>query len=143
MYEKVGAHLGRNAYRELTSPDYAREAMQRALRASKRILLALREFRTSQRGRRVWCVPVSSFGFVPRNGGVNLDQRMQPDGRQTSLLRTRFHADGKVDFQRPYSERQVRDDLWQPFATLDPFIFIATGFKGHKGTLIHELWRDR
>jgi hypothetical protein len=142
MYEKLGAGFGRQAYRTLTDRRFARDAMQRALAKSKRIRRALEQFRRAEPRRRVWCVPVSSFGFVPGNGGANLAAVERKNGTRGDVLRTRYNPAGEPGL--PYTERQVWDELWQPFATLDPFIFIAGGFKNHRDTLIHsyrELWR--
>jgi hypothetical protein len=156
MYETLALRpdlqLGRRAYRLLATRTAARTHMAAAL--SNRLSAmdnVLRQFQERDRSRRVWCAPVSTYGFVPRNGGANLARiRQNLNGRiiDDYILRTRpaprapRDAQPTVpDPQRPYDYDTARKNFWHPFLTLDPFIFIATGER--RDTLIHsydELW---
>lgn len=151
MYEKLGAGLGRHAWHTLANRGFARAQMAAALRGHLAAIdNVLKQFQVREDSRKVWCVPVSTYGFVPGNGGANLAViRREAGGRiiDDQVLRTRPRAPGSgtmPDLERPYEEEAVRQYYWQPFLTLDPFIFIATGFTDRRGTLIHgydELWR--
>lgn len=154
MYEALALQgnpgLGRNAYRVLATRTAARKHMAEAL--SNRLSAVdnvLRQFQVRDRTRKVWCLPVSTYGFVPHNGGANLARvRITQNGRimDDAILRTRPARQDTPptapDPERPYDRDKVRKDFWHPFLTLDPFIFIATGERS--GTLIHsydELWK--
>lgn len=148
MYETLGADLGRHAYRTLATRGFAREHMAAALRGHLAAIdNVLRQFHLRERQRKVWCVPVSTYGFVPGNGGANLAViRREAGGRVIDdlVLRTRPGLGADQDLERPYEDGAIRQYYWQPFLTLDPFVFIATGFKDTRGTLIHDyndLWR--
>ncbi|MEO1328302.1 MAG: hypothetical protein AAFW46_01435 [Pseudomonadota bacterium] len=76
--------------------------------------------------------PVSAFGFIPGDGGANLDP-------STGLLRTRPFADPAVErahapegptLDAPYTFEAVFAHYWRPFLVLDPFIQLATGIDG-------------
>ena len=131
MYEKLGRDMGRAAYRNLANRGAARRAMAAALGGSRNgILKALRLFDRHRR-RGVWCVPVSTYGFVPGNGGINYD----PQAR-TLLPRTPRGERVAPTVAAPYAFQDAWSH-WQPFCTIDPFVFIATGDR--EGTLIHTL----
>lgn len=149
MYETLAildtVPLGRQAYRELASRTAAGEYMRDALNNQlKAVNNALRQFQRRSRGGKVWCVPVSSYGFVPDNGGPNSLRVRETDasGRVTDtyILRTlpapRYTPPLVPNPDRPYDYNVVRKFFWAPFLTLDPFIFIATGDR--EGTLIHS-----
>lgn len=128
MYERLGVDMGRDAFRRLATRRMAAEQMARALNDQLRPLdNALRQF-DGRRGRRVWCVPVSTYGFIPQHGGVNLARF-----GDNELLRTLPEANPH-GIPSPYSGDQAFH-YWRPFLTLDPFVFIATG--NRNGTLIH------
>lgn len=128
MYEKLGIDMGRDAFRRLATRRMAREQMARALNDQLRPLdNALRQF-DGRWGRRVWCAPVSTYGFIPQHGGVNL-ARFGDDELLRSLPEGNPHG-----IPSPYSHDQAFH-YWRPFLTLDPFVFIATG--NRDGTLIH------
>jgi len=131
MYEKLGVGMGRQAYRELANPEAARRYMSMALRAHNGILKALRSLHHKRK--EVWCVPVSAYGFIPENGGINYD----PNARHL-LTRTPIGDKEAMTLEAPY-EFQEAWDHWHPFCTLDPFIFIASGAKDRAGTLILSL----
>ncbi|MCB2264240.1 MAG: hypothetical protein LGR52_15070 [Candidatus Thiosymbion ectosymbiont of Robbea hypermnestra] len=150
MYEKLGVRYGRNAYQRLATRTAAWEAMRHAFdNHLSAVGNALDQF--SRRGsslrkrhrRRVWCTPVSSYGFVPHNGGANLIHIRYTQGNrslQDELLRTiptpidsRFREHIP---ERPYSQEQAYRTYWRPFLTIDPFAFVATG--DPTGTLIHS-----
>jgi hypothetical protein len=107
------------------------------------------QFHEPAKGRKVWCAPVSTYGFVPGNGGANLAWiRQIREGRTTDdrILRTRpsprHNPPSVPEPERPYDYYVALKDYWRPFLTLDPFIFIATGER--RGTLIHSydaLWK--
>lgn len=68
--------------------------------------------------------PVSTFGFIPGDGGANVDP-------ESGLLRTRPHAEGaSADLRAPYTFEAVFGHYWRPFLTLDPFVQAATGLEG-------------
>lgn len=130
MYEKLGIGMGRDAFRRLATRRMAAEQMSRALDDQLRPLdNVLRQFH-GRRGRKVWCVPVSTFGFVPRHGGVNLGLSAGAE-----LLRT-LPDDNRWGLESPYSRESAYVHYWRPFLTIDPFVFIATGYR--EGSLIHS-----
>ncbi|TVQ85349.1 MAG: hypothetical protein EA400_15785 [Chromatiaceae bacterium] len=141
MYEKQGVAAGRHAYRELARRERARAEMAHALTDHlAAVNNALGQFHDPRHGRTVWCVPVSTFGFVPANGGANLAPTAAGGERADTLL---TRPQPNPDAPGHYDPDQVRQRWWQPFLTLDPFIFIATGCRDRRGTLIHrydELW---
>jgi hypothetical protein len=130
MYEKLGQGQGRNAYRHLAHRGVARDLMAAALGGRDHgIAKALRSFQRTGRG--VWCVPVSTYGFIPGNGGINFDPH-----NDSLLVRPPPPKSSGITPETPYSAEDAWY-LWRPFCTLDPFVFIATGDQA--GTLIHRL----
>lgn len=130
MYEKLGKGLGRSAYRHLATRAAARRYLTEALgQRHQGVAKALRAFRRRW-GKSVWCIPVSTYGFIPGNGGINYD----PDA--ASVLTRSPATDDDPTLLLPY-RRNDAWALWHPFCTLDPFIFIATG--DWRGTLVHNL----
>jgi len=130
-YERLGTRDRRHAFRRLASRPVAAQAMREALtERMPGISLQLKEFdRTPDRS--VWCAPLSTYGFIPGHGGANYDPK-------SKLLRTRaFREDEGWTPARPYSMELALQDLWRPFLTVDPFVFIATGVA--EGTLIHRI----
>lgn len=139
MYETQGMALGRHAYRTLASRHTAREHMRQAFEHQLAgVGNALRHFNGSK-DRRVWCVPVSTYGFLPRNGGPNTAIH-NTHGRDDWTLRTLPMANDTPaepsDPAAPYDLETVLGHLWRPFLTIDPFVFIAT--KDRRGTLIYH-----
>ena len=148
MYEMLALQpdlqLGRRAYREMATRTAARRHMAAALLSNRLSALnnVLAQFQERDRTRQIWCAPVSTYGFVPRNGGANL---AQVGRRKDYILRTwpapRDAQPPVPDPERPYEYNTARKEFWHPFLTLDPFVFIATGER--RDTLIHsydELW---
>jgi len=130
MYEKLGQGQGRNAYRHLAHRGMARDLMAAALGGRDHgIAKALRSFQRTGRG--VWCVPVSTYGFIPSNGGINFDPN-----NDSLLVRAPPARSTGTTPETPYSLDDAWE-LWRPFCTLDPFVFIATDDSA--GTLIHRL----
>lgn len=133
-YELLGESWGRHAFRRLASRSAAREHMRRALRDLRGVYHQLQGFDRAP-NRSVWCVPVSTYGFIAGHGGSNYNRR-------SLSLRTQPHRPGEPSSEdTPYRESVARDHLWHPFLTLDPFIFIALDEDKAppQHTLIHRL----
>jgi len=145
MYEKLGLDLGRHAFRLLANRSAAKERMRHALQGNlSAVNNVLEQFHMTDAKRNAWCVPVSTYGFIPNNGGANVERlinRLQ-SGQEEEVERLRVwptqSARTHPDHENspPYDEKSARTHLWRPFLTLDPFIFIATG--NRRGTLIHN-----
>jgi len=136
MYEKLGRSYGRRAFRELARRDTARALMAETLGGRDHgIGKALKLFEQTP-GKSVWCIPISTYGFVAGNGGINYDP-----ANQSLLVRCarveQVAGGGTRTIVEPYYSRETAWEYWRPFCTLDPFVFIATGDR--EGTLIHSL----
>lgn len=130
-YETLGLRYGRNAYRMLANASRAKLEIKRALEGSLRDIQQALWALNHTKGKKVWCVPVSTYGFIPHNGGANLDPHH-------GLLRTRESVSPlTTTIDEPYRNDEAYRHFWRPFLTADPFIFIATNI--HENTLIFPL----
>ena len=145
MYERHGLQYGRNAFRVLATRRSARHYMRHAFTHNlKEIAPALEHFHRRRGGGRIWCVPVSSFGFIPNNGGANVSELRYVVGdqwTQDDVLRTIPTPTDDPNLvshtgELPYSVDTAYQEYWRPFLTIDPFAYIATGHRGD--SLIHE-----
>jgi len=133
-YEMMGRDLGRNAYTTLANRHQAGRIMLKAFRdRMPGIHRQLQEFRDSGAKRLVTCAPVSTYGFIPGHGGPNLDPET---GKRMRIIPFR-EVDGWSE-ARPYP-REAAMDLWRPFLTLDPFVYLATGYRDKHHCLVHDL----
>jgi hypothetical protein len=145
MYEKLGLGLGRHAFRLLANRTAAKERMRHALQGNlSAVNNVLEQFHLTDAKRSAWCVPVSTYGFIPNNGGANVERLINrlDTGHEEVVERLRVwptqseRAHPSIQSIPTYDEDTARTHLWRPFLTLDPFIFIATG--NRQGTLIHR-----
>lgn len=145
MYEKLGLDLGRHAFRLLANRSAAKQRMRHALQGNlSAVNNVLEQFHMTDAKRKAWCVPVSTYGFIPNNGGANVERLVNRlnTGKEEEVERLRVwptqSARTHPDHENSptYDEKTARTHLWRPFLTLDPFIFIATGSR--QGTLIHS-----
>lgn len=133
-------------FRLATNRDWARVAMQSLLgidgHGEDEFMAKIGEQldRASAHVNELVVFPTSSFGFVPGTGQANFSMRYRDDGvvDEDAQLMTRRHPtsddnEGKAHLPYPeayYSEHEIQKNLWRPFLTLDPFIYIGTGIRG-------------
>jgi len=120
MYEKIGMNDTNKAYYLLHNREKAKEHMNNAISNMKWLQSILYVFPDSSN---VYFTPISSYGFIVGTGESNYDKK------ENRLLTCPENG--------LFTLADVKNDYWQPFLTIDPFIFISTG--NRQNTLIHSL----
>lgn len=123
--EKVFQEYGNNAFNQAMTREVMLTKLAEGFNKGYRTLLPHPEFlKQFNHTVEVFIYPVSAFGFIPENGGVNLNCE------QDTLL-TAYNKE-------TYTLGEV-EKYWAPFMTLDPLIHAVTGKKGKYVFSLEEL----